>query len=299
MSADCPSPEDLALRALARSLPSPAPEREQVARVRQRVLSRAAIARRNARLRTGMFVGLSLAAAAVFAIGLRRPSAQDPVARYHGTITAPSSARFTRVSAAPDELVVLESGTIHVEVSRLDPGERFRVRAGDGEVEVRGTAFDVTVDGGHMERVAVEHGRVEVRRPGDTGAVLGPGQHWTMAAARASSRPAEPIEARQDDAPAPSAPPVRHTPTGPLHRVPVESPSAATEAPEPAPEPAHEPDVASRLVVPPSPPPVPRPGGVTTESPRAVDTAKGSEHDEERRERRDERRERYDQRRLR
>jgi hypothetical protein len=286
MSTDCPNPEDL--RALARSLPSPAPGRAQVAKVRERVLAQAAIARRRDRLRSGAFAGLALAAGAVLAIGLRGPSAEAPVVRYHGTITAPPSARFTRVSAAPDELVVLEAGTIHLEVSPLGQGERFRVRAGDGEVEVRGTAFDVTVDGGHMERVLVQHGRVEVRRPGAAGAVLGAGQHWAAVAAV--------VEVPHDDVP-PAAPP-------PAATTPVRRKSGGTRAPEPVPEPAHEPDVASRLIVP-SPAPsvvVPPRATVPNDSPRAADTARvpaSSEHDEERRERRDERRERYDQRRLR
>jgi hypothetical protein len=288
MSTDYPNPEDL--RALARALPSPAPGRAQVAKVRERVLAQATIARRRDRLRSGAFVGLALAAGAVLAIGLRGPSVEGPVARYHGTITAWSGARFTRASAAPDELVVLQTGTIHVEVSRLSQGERFRVRAGDGEVEVRGTAFDVTVDDGHMERVAVEHGRVEVRRPGAAGAVLGAGQHWTMAQREGA------VGMPPDDAPPAAAPPAAVAPT--------RRKSGVARAPEPVPEPAHEPDVASRLIVPPPSPSMVVPPRATApnDSPRAVDTTRvpaSSEHDEERRERRDERRERYDQRRLR
>jgi hypothetical protein len=265
-------------------------------------------------LRTGLFVGLSLAASAVLAIGLRGPSGRGPVARYHGTITAPASAHFTRVRAAPDELVVLESGTIHVEVSRLGQGERFRVRAGDGEVEVRGTAFDVTVDGGHMERVEVEHGRVEVRRAGAAGAVLGAGEHWTLATAgsqRGDTVPrddAPPAPAKSAAAPAtsPSGPagPTRR-PSQPTGGASVESPSSSARSPEPADAPEPETDVASRLVVPPSAPSVvvpPRPQGVVApneSAPAAVPATSGRAHEEERRERRDERRERYDQRRLR
>jgi hypothetical protein len=263
-------------------------------------------------LRSGLFVGVSLAAAAVLAIGLRGPSGRGPVARYHGTITAPASAHFTRARAAPDELVVLESGTIHVEVSRLGQGERFRVRAGDGEVEVRGTAFDVTVDGGHMERVEVEHGRVEVRRTGAAGAVLGAGEHWALATA--SSRRADNV-ALDDATPAPakSAAAPATAPSGaagPTRRpsqpgASVESPSSSARSPEPAGAPEPETDVASRLVVPPSAPSVvvpPRPQGVVApneSAPAAVPATSGRAHEEERRERRDERRERYDQRRLR
>lgn len=280
------------LRRLARALPHPVPEPARVASVRARVLARAGAERRRARLRSGAFVAFALAALAVLAIGLRQPSGRDPVPRYHGTITADSRARFRRVSAAPDELVVLDSGKIHVEVSPLGPGERFRVQAGDGEVEVRGTAFDVTVEGGHLASVEVEHGRVDVRSAGSASARLGPGQHWVAA-------PAEPpaIDVPSSAAPAveaPSASATRRTPPSSLRS--SKSETAAVEIPSsiPPPLPSVAPPPLPSVVAPPL-----RPAPTATANPSDDAPAPASTHDEDRRERRDERRERHDQRRLR
>ncbi len=79
--------------------------------------------------------------------------------------------RRTRSSASFD-------GTVTVEVDRLQPGERFRIVTGDAEVEVRGTAFDVTAAGDRLRSVRVMHGSVEVRPAGGSVRILSPGQAW-------------------------------------------------------------------------------------------------------------------------
>jgi hypothetical protein len=294
------------LRSLAGALPFDGPEPERVAAVRSRVVERAIAARRLAAARLALYPLLAVAAAAVFAIGLRgfarAPIRMEPAPRYHGTVVATPSAHWSRASAAPDEVVVLEAGTIHVEVTPLGPGERFRVRAGDGEVEVRGTAFDVDVEAGHLTRVAVDHGRVEVRGVGAPAAILGAGERWR-------AEEAKPHDVAQ--------PPPSQSAEVPPAPVPVVSSSshpkaAGPKAAESASPPVEAPAIAERTAVMPEPPPpaATRPASPTAPAAReaapvpsqlTAAPASGGERDreEQRRERRDERRERHDQRRLR
>lgn len=125
----------------------------------------------------------------------------------------------------------LERGTLSAHVAKLGAGQRFLVRTGDAEVEVRGTRFSVSVASplacaaGVTTRVRVTEGAVVVR--GAHGEVrLGPGDAWpncedptipTLATSAAAVRPPAP---RADDArtgpnalpeasasPAPTAPP--------------------------------------------------------------------------------------------
>jgi hypothetical protein len=127
-------------------------------------------------------VGLVLAAAAIaLVIGFRPTRSEEIVASgpvYRGSIHAHDGAKFIRVGAAPDEIVRLTQGTLTVEVEKLHPGERFRVVTDDGEVEVRGTAFDVSADGDRLRSVRVLHGRVEVRPAESQAVVLDIGQRW-------------------------------------------------------------------------------------------------------------------------
>jgi hypothetical protein len=86
---------------------------------------------------------------------------------------------FTSSSHVPDEIVTLHDGTIHLDVDPLHSGERFRVIVGTSEIEVRGTAFEVTADHDRLVDVHVLHGRVEVRPLGRQVVVLGAGGDWT------------------------------------------------------------------------------------------------------------------------
>ena len=98
-------------------------------------------------------------------------------------------ARYLVVAAQPDEIIRLIEGTISVEVDHLGPGERFRVLTGDAEVEVKGTAFDVTSRDDRLAAVRVIKGRVEVRGRVPGPQTLGPGQSWTVPLAGSSSSP--------------------------------------------------------------------------------------------------------------
>ncbi len=131
---------------------------------------------RSSRLdRRWYLAGAALAAAAALVLILATRGAPTHA---HGTITAHANARYT-TSPAPDEVVTLHDGAIEVDVSPLHAHERFRVVTADTEIEVRGTAFEVVAELGHVTSVQVRHGRVEVRPHTGTMVTLGAGQSWT------------------------------------------------------------------------------------------------------------------------
>lgn len=301
------------LRALARALPFARPEPVVADAVRARVLA-AVRTRQRQRRRTSTLVasGFALAAAAMAVLAVRHYDAQGPVATYHATLTARGTVLFSRDSAAPIERVSLRAGTLRVEVLPLHAGERFVVEAGDGEVEVRGTAFDVSVVAGHLSNVHVEHGRVEVRPAGAPAVLLGPGEVWPTTV---SSQPPEAV-APTTSAPgastsklgtAESAPPasvvhqtVSGLTAGSLAR--VKEAVGAVPSSSPEPPAALPPGIVVSAPLPPSmvptPPPAPFTVPATSSSPN-VGPSDDRMRGEEKRERRDDRRERSDQRRLR
>ncbi len=83
-------------------------------------------------------------------------------------IRAFGGARFRRMSVPPDETVGVESGRVAFEVTHLAPEQRFRVLTGDGEVEVRGTRFEVEARDDALWAVTVSDGKVDVHVGGRT-----------------------------------------------------------------------------------------------------------------------------------
>jgi hypothetical protein len=144
-----------------------------------------------------------LTAVAVVALWLGHRHHEQPVARSHASIAPAVGTRYAVVSPRPRETVRLWQGALALEVDPLGPGERFIVEVGDGEVEVRGTKFEVVARADRLVRVGVTHGRVEVRPNGAALVVLEAGQTW-----------AAPVERRQDDATvlATAAPPIARRP---------------------------------------------------------------------------------------
>ena len=166
---------------LARQVPTAMPSADRREEMRTAILaSRARLApgagRRGAVRRRGAWLaGGALAAAAAAAIVVStRPREAVVSPHAHGTVRAREGARYLATSATPDETVVLHDGSIDVEVTPLHAGERFRVVTADTEVEVRGTAFEVTARRGHLIGVRVRHGLVEVRPLGGTIALVRP-----------------------------------------------------------------------------------------------------------------------------
>lgn len=111
-----------------------------------------------------------------------------------GTVVAHGHAIFLHASEPPNEVVRLVEGSITVSVDKLLPGERFRVVTGDGEVEVKGTVFDVTVADDQLLGVRVVLGRVEVRKEDAPTVTLEAGGRWASPVSKPKVDPApEPI----------------------------------------------------------------------------------------------------------
>ena len=117
------------------------------------------------------------------------------------SIRAIGNARFFRAQPPPDEIVRLDDGRIELDVIPLAAGERFRVVTAHGEVEVRGTSFEVLASNGSLRSVSVSRGRVEVRSGGGL-SVLDAGDRWEEA----------PPPAPAPGPTAPEATPARHLP---------------------------------------------------------------------------------------
>jgi TolA-binding protein len=136
-------------------------------------------------------------------------------------------ASFRRLSEPPDEIVRLASGRATFEVTHLTSEQRFRVVAGDGEVEVRGTRFEVEARDGALWNVAVTDGKVDVR-VGDAVLRLQSGDEWQ----RHQPSPA----AKETRAPSSTAPVAEHessdSPTG--HEFSGRSPSRPRGFPQAA-----------------------------------------------------------------
>jgi TolA-binding protein len=140
----------------------------------------------------------ALAAIVWWAWPAPEPGPERRAARGH--LLAHDGARYMIASGPPEEIVRLVEGTLTVEVDPLRSGERFRVVTGDAEVEVRGTAFDVSAAGDRLRSVRVIHGAVEVRPAGGTALMLGAGQSWDATALGPRTDAGQAATAAADDA---------------------------------------------------------------------------------------------------
>jgi ferric-dicitrate binding protein FerR (iron transport regulator) len=100
------------------------------------------------------------------------------------------------VSQGETQLFSLRGGEITLDVAKLAAGERFLVRTGDAEIEVRGTSFtvsivppDATCGDGSPTRLAVAEGVVVIRVAGNEEKIVA-GDHWPHGCATASDAPA-------------------------------------------------------------------------------------------------------------
>jgi hypothetical protein len=112
-----------------------------------------------------------------------------------GAVTASAEAVWTQARQAGVESVVLQVGTLRVHVRPQGPGERFLVRLPDGEIEVRGTTFEVTALDGSTRHVGVSEGTVVLRLRGSPDRSLGPGAIWAAPESSASNGPTVPVRA--------------------------------------------------------------------------------------------------------
>jgi hypothetical protein len=95
---------------------------------------------------------------------------------FAGSVTPSPGARWWQTRADSIERVRLDDGSVRVHVRPQVTGERFLVALPDGEIEVRGTTFDVSVERGATTRVHVEDGVVELRLAGGGTTRIGVGE---------------------------------------------------------------------------------------------------------------------------
>jgi len=180
----------------ARNLPVVEPSLEQLETLRGALLAAARSPSAVPPVARKAWIGVALCTAgALLFLGVRLLGGMPApaIATYRGAIHAHDKASFVRIGSAPDEIVRLTQGTITVEVAPLQSGERFRVITDDGEVEVHGTAFDVSAADDHLRAVRVLHGRVEVRPVRDAMVVLGPEERWEAKTAPAVTPAPTPV----------------------------------------------------------------------------------------------------------
>ncbi len=194
---------DERLRSLVRGLPVAEPGQLALKRLRGRVLrdvtagnaSRSRLSRRQVVFASSL--GIVFVAIAVF-VGERvvlktqvaraesARAAQSP-APLAGAVAPSPGAVWTQAREGGTERVDLEAGTLRVHVRSQGPGERFFVRLPDGEIEVRGTTFDVTALDGATRHVDVDEGTVVLRIRGSSDQSLGPGTRWAASESHPSS----------------------------------------------------------------------------------------------------------------
>jgi TolA-binding protein len=136
----------------------------------------------------------------------KRQQSAQVAQQFRGTLYPQGAAHFTHQRTASEEWVRLSEGTLRVEVRPLAAGERFRLFTGDGEVEVRGTAFEAQVQKDKLRHVLVLHGLVEVRPYSRTAVLLGPLGSWQAEAEVPAGQPPAGQLHVQQPAPPASAP---------------------------------------------------------------------------------------------
>lgn len=152
---------------------------------------------------------------------------------------------LTLVGVQSADVLALSAGAARFQVAKVSTGRRFLVRTGDTEIEVRGTAFRVSVvpldpscEVASPTRVEVTEGRVVVRFHGAE-TVLNAGGRWPAGCSVVAAAPAAkgtPLAGALGPAPLLPSPPVpppepAFQPTSPFHP----KPSLVAPAPSPAP----------------------------------------------------------------
>ncbi len=127
------------------------------------------------------------------------------------SVTVGGGARVRLVEQRKAKRFALESGSVFAKVAKLGPEERFLVATADAEIEVRGTAFRVSLvppdpacGGGTPTRLEVSEGVVVVRHAGAEVRVPA-GDAWPRCAAPVAAAPPK-VEPRPTHAPSHAAP---------------------------------------------------------------------------------------------
>lgn len=184
-----------ALRALSRMIRADAPDADRLEQTRTALLVSLARSRqfgplprriawrwRRVAFTLGGIVWLSFAAWTISTRVLHRVQPTPPIVKelrsFHAVIRPCSNTVLSVEGDEADDRVRLREGTASFDVVPLGPGQRFRVIVGDGEVEVRGTSFDVVADHDRLSDVRVRHGQVAVRTKERPDILLEAGEQW-------------------------------------------------------------------------------------------------------------------------
>lgn len=208
-----------ALAAARRVEPAPWDDRRVLSG--QARLVGAARRRKAMRLATPALAG-ALAAAAAWTLWQRPPGprpSDDADAPTLAEVERQPDATVELAQAGPDEVVHVPRGQAAFKVKHLRKAERFRVRCGRDEVEVRGTRFVVRGGGEGFQSVNVTEGAVELRTECCGTRLLRAGDSWARPSAAAPPPSPSPSAGPALSPPAPAAPPVaieppRHAPKG-------------------------------------------------------------------------------------
>jgi hypothetical protein len=133
-------------------------------------------------------VVFALLGAVAVAFGLRfRPRLSLPDDPLAGSVTAVPGAEWVQTRHDKAETVRLTQGELWIVVRKQTPSEQFLVVIPDGELEVRGTTFDVVVDGPSTRQVHVVEGRVTLRLRDRPPLELAAGETWDRDIPKASA----------------------------------------------------------------------------------------------------------------
>ena len=130
-----------------------------------------------ARFFAGALVMASLALLLLGGVQRRRSASPHALAR----VEAEAGAAWSRGAAAQAEFITLTDGVIRVMVPHQHAGHRFVVTLPDGQIEVRGTRFEVEVRDRRTRRVDVAEGLVALRLAGRPERLLAAGSRWESA----------------------------------------------------------------------------------------------------------------------
>jgi hypothetical protein len=185
---------DRRLRDLVGQLSPVEPDDLRIHRLRARILSDArahATHPRSRWMRAWLVGAVTLVTALLtvaFLVSHRRslPLQDDPFA---GSVTAAPGIQWSQSREAKVETLRLTQGELWIVVRKQTPEERFLVKMPDGEIEVRGTTFNVRVDEHVTRHVHVVEGRVALRLRGHLALELVAGQAWDLDTPAPSATP--------------------------------------------------------------------------------------------------------------
>ena len=178
----------------------------------------------HSRGRVQLVAALAVAAAVLIYAVARRPStsganltATAPSASAHYEVDGHQGSRWKASQSGATTRVALDDGEAAFHVEHLAREQRFFVALPDGEVEVRGTRFVVSVDHGRTRRVQVTEGRVSLRLADVKERELYAGEAWERTADPGVSPPSAAAATNEGPtAPAPAASSAGTAPTAKL-----------------------------------------------------------------------------------